>query len=224
MRSLKLVIFDLDGVLVDTQSSWVHVHKHFGVDNDEAYYAYMRKEMDYAEFMRKDIVLWLERKPIIHTDELKQVLSTLPLVPGAREFLDLLQRSGIERTIVSCGIDLLANRAAEELGISSVHANGLEVDDFGNLTGEGIARVTLLEKGAPIPLILNKLQIEPEEAVAIGNSGTDSLMFAEVGLGIAFDPTDDHVRNKADIVIEEKDLMQVVPALEERGYNFNARM
>lgn len=58
----KFVAFDLDGVLVDTFSSWVWMHKHFDVNNDHSLYAYQRGEIDYLEFMRRDIQLWLEKK------------------------------------------------------------------------------------------------------------------------------------------------------------------
>ena len=58
----KFVAFDLDGVLVDTFSSWVWMHEYFGVNNDHSLFAYQRGEIDYLEFMRRDIQLWLEKK------------------------------------------------------------------------------------------------------------------------------------------------------------------
>ena len=35
---ISFVVFDLDGVLADTISSWVWIHEHFGVNNDVSYY------------------------------------------------------------------------------------------------------------------------------------------------------------------------------------------
>ena len=55
---MKLVVFDMDGVLTEYFSSWVRVHEHFGTDNDEALRLYMEGKIDDEEFMRRDIALW----------------------------------------------------------------------------------------------------------------------------------------------------------------------
>ena len=213
MSALRLVVFDLDGVLVDATSSWVYVHEHFGVNNDDAYYAYLRGEMDYAEFMRRDILLWLEKTHDLTPVEIADVLDQLPLMQGARETLRVLHSESIETAIVSCGIDLLANRVARELNIKTVHCNGLDVDQFGHLTGEGIPRVTLKEKGAPVAKLVEDLGISKEEAAAVGDSSSDSLMFDEVGFGIAFNADDGEVTSKADAVVRTKDLREILKVL-----------
>ena len=78
--SYKFVAFDLDGVLVDTFSSWVWMHKHFNVNNDHSLYAYQRGEIDYGEFMRRDIALWLENKKDM-TIAVSYTHLTLPTTP-----------------------------------------------------------------------------------------------------------------------------------------------
>ncbi|GAG35915.1 unnamed protein product, partial [marine sediment metagenome] len=54
---IKMVVFDLDGVLVDIDSSWQTIHRAFGVDNEENFQKHLRNEIDYREFMRSDIGL-----------------------------------------------------------------------------------------------------------------------------------------------------------------------
>ncbi|HEX2065545.1 MAG TPA: hypothetical protein VHI93_01910 [Candidatus Thermoplasmatota archaeon] len=39
---VRLVCFDMDGVLIDVGSSWVMVHRHFGVQNEASLHAYLR--------------------------------------------------------------------------------------------------------------------------------------------------------------------------------------
>lgn len=202
----KFVAFDLDGVLVNTFSSWVWMHEHFKVNNDHSLYAYQRGEIDYAEFMRRDIELWLDKKKDMTIHDVVEILSDVPLTKGAKEAVTELKKHGIQTAIISCGIEVLANRVANELGIDFVVANGLVVDKDGRLTGEGTLSIELADKGKPLRSLLEKNGIEKEECVAVGNSYGDAAMFEISGLGIAFNPQDETVRKKADVVVEGDDL------------------
>ena len=206
----KFVAFDLDGVLVDTFSSWVWMHEHFNVNNDHSLYAYQRGEIDYKEFMKRDIELWLVKKKEMTISDVEEILSEVPLMKGAKEVVAELKKQGIKTAIISCGIEVLANRVAKELGIDFVVANGLEVDDNSRLTGEGILSIELADKGEPLRRLMEENGIKREECVAIGNSYGDAGMFEVCGLGMAFNPQDEVVREKADVVVEGDDLGEVL--------------
>jgi HAD superfamily phosphoserine phosphatase-like hydrolase len=124
-KPIKFIVFDLDGVLADTISSWVFIHDQFGVNNDPAYFAYMNNEIDDLEFMRRDIKLWLNQKNKFHINEIKQFLDTIPLMAGFQDTMDKLTAKGIKSAIVSAGLEELANRVAAMGGINHVYANGL---------------------------------------------------------------------------------------------------
>lgn len=206
----KFVAFDLDGVLVDTLSSWVWMHRHFGVNNDHSLYAYQRGEIDYAEFMRRDIELWLEKKKDMTISDVEGILSEVPIMKGAKEVVAELKKEGIKTAIISCGIEVLANRIAKEFGIDFVVANGLVVEEDGRLTGEGTLSIELADKGKPLRKLLEENDIRKEEAVAVGNSYGDAGMFQVCGLRIAFNPQDDTIREKANVVVEGDDLRGVL--------------
>lgn len=206
----KFVAFDLDGVLVDTFSSWVWMHDHFNVNNDHSLYAYQRGEIDYAEFMRRDIELWLGKKKDMTIGDVEEILSEVPLTKGAKEVVAELKKHGLLTAIISCGIEVLANRVAKELDIDFVVANGLEVDENSRLTGEGILSIELADKGKPLRRLLEEHGVSKEECVAVGNSYGDAAMFEVCGLGIAFNPQDDTVRKEADVVVEGDDLRGVL--------------
>src|SRR5512137_1631033 len=108
----RLVVFDMDGVLADIESSWVHVHRHFGVSNDHSLYAYLRGEIDDLEFIRRDIQLWRKANPDITANDIGEILADVPLMPGAAETVDGLRAKGHRTAIVSAGIDILAERIA----------------------------------------------------------------------------------------------------------------
>jgi phosphoserine phosphatase len=210
MSKFDLVVFDLDGVLIDTKSSWEHVHSHFGVNNDESLAAYLAEQIDDLEFMRRDISLWKSNKGRVAIDEIKRIIETAPLMPGAIETLKELKRHGITIAIISGGIDLMAQRITSLCEIDYVFANGLECDRNGILTGEGIAVVPVGKKDVTLKKLLKDTKIPPERVVAIGDGIVDVCMFEIAGLGIAFNPRDGYTIEGADIVIDKKDLREIL--------------
>ena len=195
----KLVAFDQDGVLVDTPSSWECIHQHLGT-RSTALQQYRRGEIDDLEFMRRDIALWLDNGAV-HLNDIKDIMDGVPLMPYIKETVAALRGEGIKTAIVSAGLDLLSRRVATQCGIDCILANGLEVDEEGRLTGDGILRVPLRDKGDAFLQLTKMMDIEPRDCVAVGNSGYDAPMLALSGLGVAFHPMDTVIRGVADVVV-----------------------
>lgn len=206
----KLVVFDMDGVLADTESSWVYVHRHFQVNNDHSLHAYLKGEIDDLEFIRRDIALWKAKEPGVTEGRIDDILSEVPIMPGAKETVSALKGRGVRTAIVSAGIDLLSRRIARELGVDMELANGLSTDGTGRLSGEGVLRVKLMDKGDSVVEAARALGADLSETVAVGNSRYDVSMFERAGRGIAFQPMDGFVRDRADAVVEEKDLSLIL--------------
>ncbi|MCJ2532462.1 MAG: HAD-IB family phosphatase [Candidatus Thermoplasmatota archaeon] len=209
----QLVAFDMDGVLADTESSWTYVHKHFGVNNDHSLRAYLDGEIDDQEFIRRDIGLWREKDPTLSMNAIRRILDDVPTMNGAEEAVAELRRRGVRTAIISAGIDLLAQRLAVELKMDMFFANGFVADCAGRLTGQGVLNVRLAEKGDKVRLVAELLDIGKEEIVSVGNSRFDTPMFDASEIGIAFCPIDEEVREKADIVVEEKDLRIILESI-----------
>ena len=206
----RLVVFDMDGVLADIQSSWVYVHDHFGVNNDHSLYAYLRGEIDDLEFIRRDIHLWKDRDPEVSIDKIQRVLASVPLMPGATQVVRQLRESGLKTAIVSAGIDLLAERIVDELDIDHQLANGLIADSKGKLSGEGVLRVKLMDKGDAVAQVGRLFRVKPKDIVSVGNSHYDVSMFRRSGKGIAFRPSDEGVKEGADAIVEGEDLSGIL--------------
>ncbi len=206
----KLVAFDFDGVIADTVSSWVWVHEHFGVNNDESLELYLQDKIDDQEFMRRDIALWHAEKSDITIHDLETILADVPVMKGTQETIAALKAHNLKTGIISGGLDIMVDRVASDLGIDYVIANGLEANEDGTLTGEGILRVELKNKAAPMQKLLEHFGITASECVAVGNGHIDVPMFKYAALSIAFNPNDEIVRENADVVIETKDLRKIL--------------
>ena len=212
--AIQLVIFDMDGVITDTISSWKYLHDYFGTSNDHSVDAYLKGKIDDGEFIKRDVALWLDHTRPVSYQQLTEILAEVPLMKGAKQCIDALSEHGIHTAIVSAGLDILAHRVADEIGIDYVYANGIKVDAHGRLTGEGILGVALMYKDKVVHSLSQKLNIPVRNMVAVGNSCFDIPMFETCGFGIAFNPEDDCVRDAADVVVEDKDLCKILPHLE----------
>ncbi len=210
---LKLVPIDMDGTLVDVESSWAAVHHHFGDHNADGLRDFLAGRIDDHEFIRSDVRIWRRHVPEISVEDLERILAAVPVMPGAQRLVDGLHAAGARTAIVSGGIDLLAHRVALELGIDIVLANGFRVTSDGRLTGEGIVRVPIYGKEKVLEGLQHQLGVAPAETASIGNSEIDIGMFRRSKVGVAFLPADDAVRVAATHVITEKDLGQALVLL-----------
>jgi len=204
---IKIIIFDMDGVLVDISNSWQFVHKTFNVDGGDNFRRFLDNEISYGEFMKKDISLWGKVK--IHLVE--SILAKVPLMKGAKTTVKQLKNAGYKTAIISAGISILAERIQQELGIDCALANRLIVNGNGVLTGKGEEVVNPLKKAAVLRELAAKEHTTPQCCAVIGDSIFDAPMFKEAGLSIAFNTNDRRVKEAADIIIEEKDLEKVLP-------------
>lgn len=204
----------MDGTLVDVESSWRVVHDHFDDHNDEGLRRFLANEIDDEEFIRSDIRVWWRHAPDLTVDDLERILAPVPLMPGAAELVDGIHARGAAAAIVSGGLDVLARRIAQELGIEVALANGVRVDSVGRLTGEGIVRVPIHGKEGVLAALQNQLHVRPDETAAVGNSEIDVGLFRRSHVGVAFLPVDEDVRKAATAVVTQRNLARVLDALD----------
>jgi len=197
----KLVAFDMDGTLIDDDSCWGVIHRHFGTHAQAIanLRAYERGKIDYVEFMRRDIMLW---QPRPHISRIEKILEGLQPTPSARDVTSEIKRRGYQLAMITGGIDILAERIAHQLGIQHVLANGLAVDKRGYLTGEGIFRVEPCLKHETLAKLADELGMTPDECVAVGDSKYDSNFLKHAGLAVAIG-NDSTLAEVADVVISD---------------------
>ena len=55
MSQIKLVVFDMDGTILEPRSSWAMIHEHFGTDNTKMLQLYINHKISDEEFKNKYI-------------------------------------------------------------------------------------------------------------------------------------------------------------------------
>lgn len=208
---VELVCFDMDGVLIDVGSSWVMVHRYYGVTNEAGLEAYLNGEFDDEEFIRRDAALWLRQQPRIRRSDFERIFQEPPFMDGVRQTVDALTAEGVECAIVSGGVDVMAENVAKRLGIHHVSANGFVYDELGHITGDGVVRTPLNDKARPVLEFARELDVPLERVLSIGNSMPDVSMFEVTGRSIAFHPEDDYTRQHATWTVEDGPLDQILP-------------
>ncbi|NMB92297.1 MAG: HAD-IB family phosphatase [Parcubacteria group bacterium] len=196
----------MDGVIAEEDSSWITIHKYFGVDNSKSFKDYLDGKIDYSEFMRRDISLW----PKMNIKTIENIFQNTKIIEGAKQVVTECKKKGYITALVSAGLDVLANKINKELEFDYVFANGLTIDQNGNLLGTGICRVELLRKDKVLTNLSKQLEIPLSQFVAIGDSKYDIAMLEIVGLSIAFNPKDEEIKRVVDIIIENNDINKIL--------------
>jgi phosphoserine phosphatase len=195
----------MDGTLIKRPSSWERLHQYYNTQDKEERYlkAYLRGEIDYREFMRRDIRTWGKK---LHINEIKRVLLSYEFMEGAYELASFLANRKITKGIITAGLDIVADDVTRKLNFDFYIANGFEVDNNGYLTGEGILRVEPLRKDEAIKNIMKILNVKKENIISVGDAHYDKGLFdySKVSIGVG----DDKLRPYVDYIA--KDLRDVL--------------
>jgi phosphoserine phosphatase len=179
---IRLAAFDMDGTVLEHNSSWVAIHQHYGTGTEAAtsLRLYTEGKIDYREFMRRDIASWPKNTT---RSEIADILSGFTIRREAPSTFRALRTRGIKTALVSSGIDILAEKVARELEIDHWVANGLKFDRKGVLLPDGIGRVDPTRKDVAYEKLLSKVGIPTKETIAIGDTIYDLAFLKSAALG-----------------------------------------
>ena len=202
---IKLVVFDLDNVIIDGEAideigKLANVEEDIAAITEKA----MQGEIDF-ETSIKDRVQLLEGTPI---EDIENLADELPLMPGASKTIECLKEKDVDVAIISGSFDVVADKIKDKLGVETVYTNSFTVEE-GKLTGEVTGP---LVSGSKLDVLKDHVEeagITLDEVVAVGDGANDISMIESAGCGIAFNAKDS-VKEIADVIVEEKDLCKVL--------------
>ena len=204
---LRLVAFDMEGTLADNPTVWEIMHRKLGTWESHGlkyWQRYLAGEIAYDDFARLDVEVWKGAPETL----LVEAVRAVPLMAGCADLLSALHARGVHTAIISNGLLRTAERLVREHGVRTALANRARTRS-GRLTGGLDILVPYDAKGIVLQQLMAQLRVLPEHTAAVGDSRSDGAMFEAAGMGIAFRPSDDHVAQSADHVVEAGDLRQV---------------
>lgn len=201
---IKLVVFDLDNVIIDGEAI-DEIGKLANVEDEiaEITEKAMQGEIDF-ETSIKDRVKLLEGTSI---EDIQKVADELPLMNGAEEAINNLKNEDLKVAIISGSFDVVGDVIKDKLDVDYVYTNSFIVED-GKLTGEVEGPLVSGTKADVLKDLADETDISLEDVVAVGDGANDISMIEAAGIGIGFNAKPS-VKEIADIVVEEKDLNKV---------------
>lgn len=204
-----LVVFDADSTLLRNEViELIADEAGRGGEVAAATEAAMRGEVDFATSLRSRVAA-LRGVPLAAFD---RVLSRVEPTSGAAELIAEIHARGGRAAVVSGGFHEVLDTVAPSLGVDMWRANRLAVDDdalSGAVDGE---IVDAAGKAAALRSWAAQLGVPLSRTIAIGDGANDLDMMATAGLGVAFNAKP-AVRRRADLVIGDVDLREVIPLL-----------
>jgi len=210
MKTLRIVVFDVDGTLIKVRSSWQFLHEKLGTWDRGKKYAeqFFQGLITYEDWARLDASLWRD----LPLERIQRIVDNIPYTEGAQDVIATLRRSGFKVILLSAGLSLVTDRIQREIGVDDSLANELIVER-GLLTGEVKVKVSFHNKDEVLGYILQKFDATMRKCAAVGDDETLIPLFEKVGLGIAFNPRKETVEKHADVVVKSNDLREVLPHL-----------
>ena len=206
-----LVIFDVEGVLLNAEYLPV-LAKVLGAKKEEEIWDITNKgirgEINWEEGLK-------ERVHALRGIEYAQaykIAQNLEIMPGARELCTFLKSIGWKLVAVSGGFNIITDRLYTELQIDRIFSNDLIFRD-GKLVDVDI-QVTS-DKSASVKKFVQEHGYSKDEIVVVVDGANDLKLFNLSSFTIGFCPVD-VIRDKAKVVIDEKDLSLLIPIIKEK--------
>jgi phosphoserine phosphatase len=180
----RLFVFDMDSTLIQGEVI-DELAKMAGVaDRVVAITASaMRGEIEFQESFRRRVAL-LAGLPVSRAHEL---LERIPLMDGAERLFQALHVIGAKTAILSGGFTFFGAHLQQMLGVDHVHANELDVDAGGYVTGKVRGRIVDGARKAELLVEIARQEGIPlEQVVAVGDGANDLPMLRLAGMGVAF--------------------------------------
>lgn len=207
---IKLIAFDLDNVLIDGEAI-DEIGKIAGTQKEiaEITQKAMEGKLDFETAIKERVTL-LKGTSI---EDIKKVIQDIPLMNGAKEAISELKKRGYKIATITGSFEVVASRMKEELDLDYAFSNSL-IHEEGILTGEVSGPLINGSKVEVLNDIIKMENISPDECAAVGDGANDISMLEMVKIGIAFNAKP-ILRDIADVVIEKKDLRELLPLFEE---------
>ncbi len=131
---------------------------------------------------------------------------------GALETLNEIKKSGLKLAIISGSLNILLEKFIpnyEEL-FDDVFLSRIYFDKDGNIFKVEATEYDMDAKALALKQIAERENIKLDECVFVGDYLNDKKIIQEAGLGIAFNCKYDELKQIADVVIDKKDLREVL--------------
>ena len=202
---IKLVVFDLDNVIIDGEGideigKLINIEDQIAAITEQA----MQGDIDFETSIKKRVGLLKG----VATDDIRTLANEMPLMKGAEETVSTLKENGFDVAIISGSFDIIADTIKGKLDVDNIFTNSL-VEEDGILTGEVTGPLVSGSKLDVLSKLIEEKGYTLDECVAVGDGANDISMIESAKYGIAFNAKP-ALKENADIIVETRDLTDVL--------------
>jgi phosphoserine phosphatase len=206
-----LIIFDVEGVLLNAEYLPI-LAQVFGPSKEKEIWDItkqgIRGDIDWEEGLKKRV----NALKGIKFDDAKQIAQNLEIMPGAKDLCLALKDAGWKMIAVSGGFTIITDRLKKELGLDLIFSNVLI---FKNGLLDDLDLKVTSDKSLVVRPIIKDWGLKKEEIVVVVDGANDIKLFDIAGYTVGFCPVE-LVKNKADDVVELRNLLLLKNLLEKR--------
>ncbi|RMX08087.1 phosphoserine phosphatase SerB [Corticibacter populi] len=215
LRDFRLIAFDMDSTLVTTEcvdeiADMVGKKREVAEITEAAMQGIIT---DFKESLRRRVALLkgvtVEQLQRVYTERVR-------LSDGARELVQACHAAGLKTLLVSGGFTFFTERVRAELELDFVRSNLLDIRDgvlTGGLQGQSWGDICDgQEKRRAVLELASLMDIEPAQAIAVGDGANDLPMMQAVGLSVAYHAKP-RVRAQAKVAINSGGLDRLLEVL-----------
>ena len=209
-----LVIFDVEGVLLNAEYLPV-LAKLMGSEKEKEIWDITIKgisgEINWEEGLKQRV----HALRGIDYNRAYEIAQSLEIMPGAKQLCSFLKKSGWKMVAVSGGFTIITDRLVEDLELDRIFSNNLIFKD--NKLHDVEISVTS-DKSLSVNSYIQESGFTKEEVIVVVDGANDLKLFNLSSFTVGFCPVD-IVRKKADVVIDRKNLADLIPIFIEKFGN-----
>ena len=209
-----LVIFDVEGVLLNAEYLPV-LAKLMGSEKEKEIWDITIKgisgEINWEEGLKQRV----HALRGIDYNRAYEIAQSLEIMPGAKQLCSFLKNSGWKMVAVSGGFTIITDRLVEDLELDRIFSNNLIFKDD-KLHDVEISVTS--DKSLSVKSYIQDGGFTREEVIVVVDGANDLKLFNLSSFTVGFCPVD-IVRKRADVVIDRKNLADLIPIFIEKFGN-----
>jgi len=207
--NIRVVSFDLDGVLFDGPSAAYPIAAQLGLGEKfmEVYARVSKKKSKFEDSIIEGCKIW---KGVATGGAYNHLVNELPLRVGAQETLSALIEAGYIVGCISSGVSqFFMEPFSKRLSLDFAYSNVLG-EEAGAHNGEVKYIMGGPQKVETALRMLGEKRLTGKHLASIGDGMNDIDLFNISGFSIAFNPENEEVSGAADVTLHSKDLRSVL--------------